>query len=718
MGRFGCLGGRWGLLWCSLVGLLVLYSYRQATHRHPPHWMGFSRREARLADRLRESEDNAQWLRRQLRLAQTSHNKQVPGKSSCEDSVAICETIHVAIVCAGYNASRTVVPLLKSILFYRRNPIVFHFVSDYVARKILNHLAKTWALPHVTFRFYRAETVIKDVMWIPNKHYSGVYGLLKLTLAKILPEWVEKAIVLDTDVIFATDISKLWNIFRYFNNAQAIGLVENQSDWYIPGKLWKNHRPWPAIGRGYNTGVILVKLNKLNAINWSQLWRGVAENDLMTMLSTSLADQDIFNAVLRRQSELLYTLPCSWNLQLSDNSLSESLCMNQTLEVNIVHFNSPSKFNPRHHQAGLQGDLFRNLHLTFQQYDGNLLRKDLNFCDKPATSKPTELSSPAKDESCLEVETAGRLLYRTHLYFLPYTSPNASAQPVTLVLQMSMDRLHMLELIAGSWERPISLALYATDADTVRFLNFHAASALLTRRTNIAVHVVYAEGEFFPINYLRNVALHHVDTPYVFLCDMDFLPSKDMAASLDNHVDLLVGEEKRVLIVPALESEHYRPASSDPLTKVEVLKLMDLGEILTFRSNVWPQGHAPTNFPRWRTATLPYQVRWKEDFEPYIVTKSNIARYDTRFVGFGWNKVSHIFQLHASGYKFIVLPSVFILHLPHSPSMDIFKYRYSKTYRACLAELKARFKEEVLTGVSPGTGNNITSAEVADAETL
>jgi glycosyltransferase-like protein LARGE len=44
--------------------------------------------------------------------------------------------------------------------------------------------------------------------------FKGVYGLLKLTLAKILPDWVDKAIVLDTDVVFATDISKLWNFFR------------------------------------------------------------------------------------------------------------------------------------------------------------------------------------------------------------------------------------------------------------------------------------------------------------------------------------------------------------------------------------------------------------------------------------------------------------------------------------------------------------------------
>lgn len=34
---------------------------------------------------------------------------------------------------------------------------------------------------------------------------------------------------------------------------QVIGLVENQSDWYL-GNLWKNHKPWPALGRGFNTG--------------------------------------------------------------------------------------------------------------------------------------------------------------------------------------------------------------------------------------------------------------------------------------------------------------------------------------------------------------------------------------------------------------------------------------------------------------------------------
>lgn len=98
-----------------------------------------------------------------------------------------------------------------------------------------------------------------------------------------------------------------------------IGLVENQSDWYL-GNLWKNHKPWPALGRGFNTGngffntgdrrqkhdgvtkeanfplvglagVILLYLERLRRIGWEQMWRLTAEKELMSMLSTSLADQ-------------------------------------------------------------------------------------------------------------------------------------------------------------------------------------------------------------------------------------------------------------------------------------------------------------------------------------------------------------------------------------------------------------------------------------------
>ncbi len=58
-----------------------------------------------------------------------------------------CEIIHVAIVCAGYNASRSVVTLIKSLLFYRKNPVHLHFITDPTAQMILQTLFHTWDVP-------------------------------------------------------------------------------------------------------------------------------------------------------------------------------------------------------------------------------------------------------------------------------------------------------------------------------------------------------------------------------------------------------------------------------------------------------------------------------------------------------------------------------------------------------------------------------------------
>jgi hypothetical protein len=42
-------------------------------------------------------------------------------------------------------------------------------------------------------------------------------------------------------------------------------------------------------------------------------------------------------------------------------------------------------------------------------------------------------------------------------------------------------------------------------------------------------------------------------------------------------------------------------------------------------------------------------VEWEQDFEPYVVVRRDIRLYDQRFMGFGWNKVSHIMELDAQG---------------------------------------------------------------------
>lgn len=86
----------------------------------------------------------------------------------------------------------------------------------------------------------------------------------------------------------------------------------------------------------FNTGVILLDLQHLNELHWSKLWQTVAEMTLSVYSATGLADQDIFNTVIKQHPELLFRLPCQWNVQLSDNTLSESCHEKNDVKV-IIH---------------------------------------------------------------------------------------------------------------------------------------------------------------------------------------------------------------------------------------------------------------------------------------------------------------------------------------------------------------------------------------------
>ncbi|CAG5848510.1 unnamed protein product [Menidia menidia] len=251
----------------------------------------------------------------------------------------------------------------------------------------------------------------------------------------------------------------------------------------------------------------------------------------------------------------------------------------------------------------------------------------------------------------------------------------------------------MLEAICKHWEGPVSLALYLSDAEAQQFLRYAQASEVLAARTNVGYHVVYREGQFHPVNLLRNVALRNARTPYVFLTDVDFLPMYGLYEYLRSVVQLDMAHSRKALVVPAFETLRYR--LSFPKSKAELLSMLDMGTLYTFRYHVWPKGHAPTNYAKWRTAVTPYRVEWEADFEPYVVVRRDCPEYDQRFVGFGWNKVSHVLELDAQEYDLMVLPNAFMIHMPHAPSFDISKFRSSSSYRHCLNTLKEEFHQDL-----------------------
>jgi len=100
----------------------------------------------------------------------------------------------------------------------------------------------------------------------------------------------------------------------------------------------------------------------------------------------------------------------------------------------------------------------------------------------------------SEDDECYELKREQLIVHRTHLYYLEYDNSSVMSSDVTLVTQLSADRLQMLELLCDHWPGPISLALYMSDTEAHQFLRYAMQSPILTTRRNIAYHIIYKDG--------------------------------------------------------------------------------------------------------------------------------------------------------------------------------------------------------------------------------
>ena len=56
--------------------------------------------------------------------------------------------------------------------------------------------------------------------------------------------------------------------------------------------------------------------------------------------------------------------------------ISPQLCYTEVTDLKVIHWNSPKKLRVKNKHV----EFFRNLYLTFLEYDGNLLRRELFGC--------------------------------------------------------------------------------------------------------------------------------------------------------------------------------------------------------------------------------------------------------------------------------------------------------------------------------------------------
>lgn len=148
----------------------------------------------------------------------------------------------------------------------------------------------------------------------------------------------------------------------------------------------------------------------------------------------------------------------------------------------VIHWNSPKKLRVKNKHV----EFFRNLHLTFLEYDGNLLRRELFGCPSPPPPEAEQVRGPpslvmerlcppllqldlvwsgtcssapasilvssqlpqlqralahlSEEDPCLEFRQQQLTVHRVHITFLAHEPPPPRPHDVTLVAQLSMDR--------------------------------------------------------------------------------------------------------------------------------------------------------------------------------------------------------------------------------------------------------------------------------------
>jgi Glycosyl-transferase for dystroglycan len=268
---------------------------------------------------------------------------------------------------------------------------------------------------------------------------------------------------------------------------------------------------------------------------------------------------------------------------------------------------------------------------------------------------------------------------------------------ITCATQGGLSKLPRLLDMTSRWLGPVSFAAVVNSVQDLDVLfQFWTDNPLI--QEYVSLHVLMelpqlkrGENGRYPINQLRNLAMHNVKTDYVFLNDVDFVPSDhahDKIAALIQHSALAT---KTFWVLPAFERlahantkdpAHSKDEVTDvnmiPKNKTELLAAIHQDKVVTIFHPYFKFGHGPTNFNKWYNLTddnsTMYPIEYEQWFEPYVVCKTqDLHPYYAQFRGFGFNKNSFFAEAKHRKFQYYVLPHQFVVHMNHQGRADRYK---------------------------------------------
>ncbi|XP_014210479.1 beta-1,4-glucuronyltransferase 1 [Copidosoma floridanum] len=302
----------------------------------------------------------------------------------------------------------------------------------------------------------------------------------------------------------------------------------------------------------------------------------------------------------------------------------------------------------------------------------------------------------------------------------------SSRARVCLATQSSLEKLGSLVQVVHQWTGPLSVALYAAGDEEFDLLQRYLAYLRrcyepIRQRVNFSLAVprgrpllLRGSGEQrqgpqdsldcrrpegtlaelvrrlsaeqlswrsrnpYPQNHMRNLARKNCQSEYVFLTDVDIVPSTNLSRQLEDF--LAQPEQSRcercAYVVPTYELD---ARVRFPQNKTELARLARKGLARPFHQKVFIHNQFATNFTRWmldvgpghashenvRTgrAYVSHEVtNFEFLYEPFYVARDVAPPHDERFMGYGYTRNTQVYEMYVAGYKFKVLSPTFTVH--------------------------------------------------------
>ncbi|CAI9730271.1 glucoside xylosyltransferase 1-like [Octopus vulgaris] len=266
-------------------------------------------------------------------------------------------SIHLSLVVCGDRLEESVV-LLKSAVLLTDQPLVFHlFVEDHLQKNFQDQL-DFWPDSFRNKIFYR----IFAIQYPSDQNQEEWWKLFKpcasqrLFIPHILID-VDSLLYVDTDVLFLSPVTAIWEIFSKFSESHTTGLAPEHED---AGTGWYNRFAQHPFFKplGVNSGVMLMNLTRIRCTKWQSL---IIEYYKTYRYKIVYGDQDLVNIYFHFNADELYIFDCHWNYR-PDHCMYMSVCKSAEKEgAAIIH-------GCRRVMHNDQQPAFRSVYRTFKKH--------------------------------------------------------------------------------------------------------------------------------------------------------------------------------------------------------------------------------------------------------------------------------------------------------------------------------------------------------------